>query len=254
MTENGAKISDLPRKGLCHGFPSFIHEGELQAPCMSNTTTVEQPDPFAEEEVATLIEWLDLGEGEEWQAAARSLYVRYYEKLFRCLYKPLRESGGIEDIVIKTFNKAIRNIFKFKRVEGEDPDDTRARFEAWLLKIARRLVLDQFRKAPPTETRDDEFWEYVTADAARPTEEVPSSTDVDVVRDVLSEFPERDQIILRAWLQHSPEFTNPQSKLPRDVLQDLSESLNTTKANIRQIKSRALVRFKALLSEKGIQI
>ena len=81
---------------------------------MSETSTA-QTDPFAEEAVADLIEWLDLGEGDEWQAAARSIYVRYYEWLFRRLYKSLKDSGYLEEIVLKTFRKAICSISKFQR-------------------------------------------------------------------------------------------------------------------------------------------
>ncbi len=221
---------------------------------MTGISTIEQPDPFAEEDLAALLEWLDLGEGEEWQAAARSLYVRYYDWLFRRLYKPLKETGYLEDVVLGTFMKAIRHVLKFDRRPGEDPDDTRARFEAWLLRIGKRLAYDELRKPNPTQTRDADFWEDVATDIVEPMAEAPPSPEVDAAREVLEELSERDKIILRTWLQHCPDFTNPQSKLPRDVLQELSDHLKTTRPYIRTLKSRALVRFKAKLQEKGINI
>lgn len=214
----------------------------------------KKSDPFAEEEIAALLEWLDLGDGPEWEAAARSLYLRYYEWLFRRLYKPLKDTGNIEDVVIKTFRKAIRHIGKFDRRDGEDVDDTRARFEGWLLKIGKYAAYDELRVPVPAQTRDTVFWNTVAADMAGPTAEAPSSSVVDAAREVLAEFSEREQVILRAWLQHCPDFLNPQSKFPRDVLKELSDSLNTNKPNIRTIKKRALARFKTKLKDRGISI
>lgn len=221
---------------------------------MNETLVAEQTDPFAGEEIAALIEWLALEEGAEWQAAARSLYVRYYEWLFRRLYEPLKNSGYLEDIVLETFWKGIRHISKFRIVEGEEPKDTRARFEAWLLKIGKHLMLDHLRKANSSETRDSEFWERVSADMITLAVESPPSMEVEAVRETVGEFSNREQVILRAWMQYSSDIDNPQAKLPRSVLDDLSASLNTTKANIRTIKSRALPRFKARLQEKGIHL
>ena len=218
---------------------------------MSETSTA-QTDPFAEEAVADLIEWLDLGEGDEWQAAARSIYVRYYEWLFRRLYKSLKDSGYLEEIVLKTFRKAICSISKFKRNEKEDFDDTRARFEAWLLKIGKNLVFDFLRKADSSETRETEFWDRIAIDVATPIAESPSPKEVQAVQETLEEFTERDQMVLRAWMQHCSDISNPQSKLPRNVLDELCECLNTTKANIRTIKKRAIARFKTKLEDKGI--
>lgn len=221
---------------------------------MNESATVQQSDPFAEEELATLIDWLDLGEGDEWQVAARSLYVRYFGWMFERLYGPLKDSGILEDVISQTLGKVIRNSAQFKRIDNEDPDDTRKRFEGWMLKIAKRTALDHFRKAAPTETRDGEFWESVAVDASEPMADAPASDEVEAAREVLAEFSEREQVILRAAMEHCPDITNPQSKLPRNVLQELSESFGTTKANIRTIKSRALARFKTKLSERGIRI
>lgn len=220
---------------------------------MSEASTV-QVDQFAEETVSELIDWLDLEEGNEWQAAARSIYIRYYEWLFRRLYTSLKNSGYIEDIILKTFSKAIHSISKFKRVEGEDPDDTRARFEGWLLKISRNLVSDYYCKPDPSETREAAFWNRVAVDVATPTAESPPSREVEAARDTLNELTEREQIVLQAWMQHCSDISNPQSKLPRSVLDELCECLNTTKANIRTIRKRAIARFKTKLQDKGIYI
>lgn len=222
-------------------------------PEMNQSETAIQTDPFAEEELASVIEWLRLEEGEEWQAAARSLYVRYHEWLFRRLYAPLKDRERIKEVVLQTFGKAVRCVSKFSEKTEEDPDDTRARFEAWMLKIARRLECDYLRKVDPTETTESEFWDSVNMDMQQPSQAAPSSPEVDAVREFMSECSEREQIIIRAWLLHSPDITNQQSKLPRDVLQELSDSLGTTKVNIRKIKSRALARFKEKLGEKGIK-
>jgi RNA polymerase sigma factor (sigma-70 family) len=234
-------------------FPVFI-DGGVFFPKMNESAIAEHPDPFAEEDLATIIEWLDLGDGEEWQAAARSLYQRYSEWLFRRLYAPLRDSGHLEDIVQETFRKVIRNSAKFQRKEAEDPDDTKAKFEAWMLKIAKRLMLDHFRKHHHTVTRDAEFWDRVAVDASEPMVEAPPSPVVDAVYEVLAEFTDREQTILRAYMQHCTDMANPQSKFPRDVLQELSDSLNTTKTNIRTIKSRALKCFKEKLADRGIHL
>ncbi|MEE4209553.1 MAG: sigma-70 family RNA polymerase sigma factor [Parvularcula sp.] len=221
---------------------------------MNESATVQPSDPFAEEELATLIEWLDLGEGEEWQGAARSLYLRYHVWLFRRLYKPLNDFGILDDVVLETIGKVVRESTKFRRIKDEDPDDTRKRFEGWMLKIAKRIAQDHFRKSAPAETRDAEFWEAVAVDASEPMADAPASAEVEAARELLAEFSEREQVILRAAMEHCPDITNPQSKLPRNVLQELSESFGTTKANIRTIKSRALARFKTKLSERGIRI
>ena len=220
---------------------------------MSEASTV-QTDLFAEETVADLIKWLVLGEEDEWQAAARSIYVRYYEWLFRRLYKALHETGSLEDITLKTIRKALRNISKFKVIKNEDPDDTRARFEGWLLMIARHLVCDflRKRKREPFETCEAEFWERVKVDAEKPVSPAPPSPEVQAAEEALNELSDRDQIVLRTWLEHCPDCDNPQSKLPRKVLQELCDTLGTTKQYTRTLKMRALARFKENLQVKGL--
>lgn len=220
---------------------------------MSEASTV-QIDPYADESVADLIEWLTLGDKEIWQDASRSIYSRYYEWLFRRLYKPLRNTGYLEDITIKTIRKALRNISKFEKIENEDLDDTKARFEGWLLKIAKHLNYDFLRKkrCEPFETRETEFWEKVKVDAKNSMSPAPPFQEAQAAEEALNELSERDQFIIRTWLEHCPDCDNPQSKLPRKVLQELCDTLGTTKQYTRTLKMRALARLKKNLQKKGL--
>lgn len=218
---------------------------------MSNASTV-QTDPYTDESVADLIEWLKIGDVDSWQGASRSIYIRYHKWLYKRLYKSLHETGYLEDITIKTIRKAVRHIDKFKEIENEVTDDTRARFEGWLLIIAKRLKYDYLRKCEPSKTQEAEFWERLKIDAEKPVSPTPPPPEVKAAEEALNELSDRDQIVLRTWLEHCPDCDNPQSKLPGKVLQELCDTLGTTKPYIRTLKMRAIARFKQKLQAKGI--
>jgi RNA polymerase sigma factor (sigma-70 family) len=222
---------------------------------MSESSAVQfEPEPFKDEPILELLEWLSLEGEDEWQAAAREIHARYHGFLYRVLFKPLKDRGVLEDIVLRTLGAVFKHHAKFERRKDETPEATEKRFRRWLVTIANNRSRDYLRKTKPFETRDEAFWKQVEADLSVPTEDAPPSPVVRAVEEVMAEFKDREQVIIRAWLQYCPNITNPQSKLPRDVLQELSDDLGTTKDNIRAIRSRALRRLKGKLEERGIQL
>ena len=210
---------------------------------------------FADQSPVDLLDWLVYGDREEQNLAATELFNRYKAPLFRAIKRSVEKEHGTiiaEEIVYRTFAKAIKGAAGFKRVEAEDLNAMEKRFFCWLRAIAKNIFCSWYRRNKQFCSGDEDFWKMVDSDISRRNESPPNEEVVEIVRDLIQQLPQRDQDILRAYMNHCPDVTNPQSKLPSFVISELCETYGTTRAYIRTIKRRALKQLKDGLEANGI--
>ena len=83
-------------------------------------------------------EWIEVQAAQKNPASFRTLYDRYYESIFRFIFKRSADETLSADLTSQTFLKAMQKIDKyvFKGVP----------FSAWLFRIASNEVAQHFRK------------------------------------------------------------------------------------------------------------
>ena len=157
--------------------------------------------------------------------------VERYEKLvFSFLLTRLNDLQEVEDIVQETFVKAFRHLASF---------DCERRFAAWLLTIARNLLIDSRRKAGRSVASTNLVNEVMLSDSARESSSQPSEV---VVR------RERFRSIV-AMIQELPEELRTPfllrviNELPyQEIAEILDIPLQTVKNRI--FKARGILREK----------
>ena len=151
--------------------------------------------------------------------------------------------SGAADLVAETFRKAFLRAETFTLTEDSD-DVQRLRIRAWLGVIARRLMLSILRSRGRSQAMVAlEEWHQ----PARSDEAELNASAVARVREALETLPDRQQHILRVTMQYYDPSSGT-GRLPGEVLADLAKTLNTTPENIRQLRRRALMRLREVLS------
>jgi len=157
--------------------------------------------------------------------------VERYEKLvFSFLLTRLNDLQEVEDIVQETFVKAFRHLASF---------DCERRFAAWLLTIARNLLIDSRRKAGRSIASTNLVNEVMLTDSAREAASQPSEVVVRRERfrsivGMIQELPEelRTPFLLRVI-----------NELPyQEIAEALEIPLQTVKNRI--FKAREILREK----------
>ncbi len=202
-----------------------------------------------------LLMWASEGSDPEREAAVRILVEAYLGWLKAVLEKPLRCHGLVgeeEDFAIRAIQRAIAKASAFKEAPDESIEEQGKRFRKYILKIAKRLVQDRLRGRPKFNEVDDIFWDNLAAPEQVQNERTPfDQARLEAVNKALAQLSERERDILLADLEFG-DISNPQSKLPRNVIADLCHRFDTTPENIRAIKSRAKKKLKSNLDDEGI--
>jgi len=186
---------------------------------------------------------------------AKLAYAEFYARHVRWLYAQLRHSpvqhllGGeeaVREFVQDTFQKAFAECASFDSAGIADPVRLCHRARAWLGQIGSRLMLDARREgAPgdfedPTEAIDEHLAQHETES---------SSEELEVMRGVLEELPEREQDIVLDWAFHyKPGMTH--QRLPNVASAALTKRWSTTPANIRVIRKRTFDKVRAEVTER----
>jgi len=101
-----------------------------------NTSRMENSNKTVSQE-AMQSEWLEVQEAQRSPAAFRPLYNRYFEQIFRFVFKRCADENLANDICSQVFIKAMQKIkgYQFKGVP----------FSAWLYRIASNEVAQHYR-------------------------------------------------------------------------------------------------------------
>lgn len=84
-------------------------------------------------------EWLEIQQAQQNPAHFRVLYERYYEPIFRFVFKRTLEEALSADLTAQVFLKALQNLTKYS-YKGVP-------FSAWLFRIASNEIAQHFRKS-----------------------------------------------------------------------------------------------------------
>lgn len=184
---------------------------------------------------------------------ARAAWGVLYDRHAKSVYKLVRHAFGRQfggdqgaaDIVGETFRKAHVKAHTFAP-QSDDADQIRDEVRAWLCQIARRIALDLLRKRaklPLLALVEDED---IPAPEVDDGDDMVESEQLQQAREAFAESSEREQIVLLETMQWFNQDTG-KSQMPKGVAKALAERLDTTPANIRQIRRRALERFEKRL-------
>ncbi|MCA9379243.1 RNA polymerase sigma factor [Candidatus Dojkabacteria bacterium] len=137
------------------------------------------------------------------------LYEHYHPHLLRFVQSKISQSEIAEDLTAQTFEKAIKNLSGF---EWQDVS-----FSAWLYQIAKRLIIDHYRKSSRRQMAGSDEMELVM-DNSSLENQVEDELASDSIRRLLATLPARERKV--AYLKFYNGYSN---KVIAD-LTDLSET------------------------------
>ena len=183
--------------------------------------------------------------------AWEEFYRRHYDYLLNaCRHTYSRQigDGRVPEVVQDTFVKAFRNASTFRPSPEQLAEENRWHVRAWLGSILKNTVRDLYREEPHEVFAEDiELFPDPDQSGNDAGEESPP---IGPVEEAFMELEERELEVLReTMLWHSPGAR--QQRMPSKALAALATGLNTTTANIRQIRSRAIAKLKRAMGEKS---
>ena len=193
------------------------------------------------------------------QSARRDAWGVFYERHAKYVYRKcvaahwkLIGIDNVADVVNDTFLRAYEKAATF-RLSGASAEDQQRIVRAWLLRINENIVRDRFRNSPnivfaeESELEDQE-------DPRDETAEPPSVKSV-LIEEGLKQLSDREQRVLRETVFWFVPGARHQ-RMPHAAMASLAEELNTTPANVRQMRARALetLRQYILARSRGAQL
>ena len=118
------------------------------------------------------------------------LYDRYVEKIYKFLYFRTFDRELAEDLTSQVFLKAMEKIGTV--------DESKGTFQAWLYRIARNLLIDEYRRSKPTEDLESHFDLADSTNVAGDTDKVLTN---EKLRELLMTLPAEAQelVSMRLW-------------------------------------------------------
>ncbi|MGH3472709.1 MAG: sigma-70 family RNA polymerase sigma factor [Nocardioidaceae bacterium] len=177
------------------------------------------PETRSDADAARLAALVDLardGDSESFGA----LYDHYAPSVYRFVYYRVGGQQLAEDLVGETFFRALRSMSSFQW-QGKD-------FGAWLMTIARNLIVDHFKSARSRlETSTDDFTTHAGTTSG-PEDEVLAGLTNAIVHEALTKLPTEQQecLVLR--------FLNSYS------IAETAKVLHRSEGAIKQLQLRAI--------------
>ena len=164
--------------------------------------------------------------------AVGELYDRYHDLVFRYIWSRVSDQQLAEDLTGDVFIRMVINLPRYR--------STGAPFSAWLLHIARNLVIDNHRKASNRNQLPIENADNLKADREGPADIVENQIFIEEVQRALQELKpiKQDILILRFIVGLS--------------LHEVAATLGKTVGSIKVDQHRALKELRTILeSETG---
>jgi RNA polymerase sigma factor (sigma-70 family) len=173
------------------------------------------------------------------QAAWNEFYTRHVDYLYRVCMRAHRArigEGKVGDVVHDTFIRAYERAATYEEPEAAEDGLRHRQIRAWLGQIANNIVMDLFRREPQISFVDDKELQEVQVREEEPNE---SCGRLKLLEEALDNLSDREQDVLRATAQwYVPG--QKQQRMPNSEMKRLAADLQTSAANIRQIRLRAI--------------
>lgn len=156
------------------------------------------------------------------------LYDHYYPHIRRFFSVKLNKKDLVDDLTSTTFEKAIKNIDKFKW-QGYP-------FSAWLYRIASNTLTDYFRKAGRSKSIPMPDFIDAASETRSPEEETEIAFETSALEQVLGELKDRERKII--YMKFFDGYSN----------KVIAERLSISESNVGTIVHRGLQKLKQLLS------
>lgn len=182
-------------------------------------------------EEAILTEWEEIKAAQQSAAAFRPLYDRYYEALFRFIYKRTADQNLTADLTQQVFLKVMQNItsYQFKGLP----------FSAWLYRIATNEVLQYFRQHQKARIICIEDTNVSDIQEAIHDDQEAIQQDIGVMENAIRELSEHEIQLLEMRFFEKRSF------------KEVGDILNITENNAKVKTYRLLDKLKQLMSKKN---
>ena len=204
---------------------------------------------------------------------AQEAWVEFYRRHSGYLFGHLKSTfdGLFDELCVQDFAKdtliiAHDKAQEFRQNENVDAKQQRWHVRAWLGKIARNLLLTEFRKQDgfvllhpdgeemKSEGESDDQWDRVSHEVWRSEQAATYRNPAWEARRRLMEegletLSEAECFVLRVTV----EYDRPQQahqRLPNKISRELASALSTTPENVRQIRKRAKKKIKEYFQKK----
>ncbi len=162
-------------------------------------------------------------EKNEGSQAFEALYAEAYQPLFRYVFSRIRERDLAEDIVQKAFLSLWQAVHQ----------DRRALTEPYLYTIARNSLIDYYRKKKEIlYAPEDPLWQGIATPEGDPLAEREVAEEHGTLEETLRTLPPLEGEALR--LKFFADRTT----------REISQILETSEANVRQLECRGLKRLR----------
>jgi len=165
------------------------------------------------------------------EAAFAVLYDRHFNRIYRHIYYHLPNRTDAEDITQEVFVKAWRAIGKYKMIGVP--------FAAWLIAIARNLVIDHFRARKDATPLEDVEGFVQSPDETPETLAELNSNSRQVRSSILKLKEDKQKVIFMRFIY---DFS----------YRDIAKVLGKSEGTIRVLVYRALKDLKRILLQSGI--
>ncbi len=187
--------------------------------------------PEADDEGLRIAALVDLARDGDAEAFGQ-LYDHYCQAVYRFIFYRVSSPALAEDLTSDTFFRALRSVTQFQW-QGKD-------FGAWLMTIARNLVVDHYKSGRTRlETTVEDFNGHDDTTSG-PEDEVLAALTNEILLEALGQLPEEQQTCLVM------RFLNENS------IAETAKVLGRTEGAIKQLQLRA-VRNLAKLMPEGVR-
>ena len=189
------------------------------------------------------------GDPLEARSAWEEFYRRYAGYLWNCCLKICRTVSEGDSLAKDIFQSTIQKIYI--KAKTYNPDRATG-IKAWMGRIAYNEFIDYFNKFNQNfvlvnEMPDVEEDVQEDEDERAITEKLLDLKE-DQIKNLLSNLSAKEFKILMTCMSYF-QIDNPNAHLPDDVINDLCSEFNVKSDALRQIKRRAILKLKSILSK-----
>ena len=163
------------------------------------------------------------------------VYDKYKETLWTICVKVCGDNAVADKVYWETWKKIQKHpVYDYR--------NNKVTFATWMSRIAHNVWIDILKKEVPLV--DDTIDNYLELEA-REEEEMEPSFNAKLMDEALAELTDKEREILKIYVTYD---TDKKLHVPQEVLDELKTRYQTSSANLRQIKSRALEKVRNYIS------